>query len=296
VEHFARLAGLNETQLIDTAWHYFSPDVLDWFTTMMLNEYGQQMPPANGIYPFNWAQLKTKLEKTYSSIFADKQAWINLENLRRGKDTAAYQTRFTELANLVGLSPQTAGFRSRLWDIYHARMTSHEKTVLSSIILFYHESNQPLLVRHAMNVVDEASMSSSLNVSLPSNGTNTFTSNSNSTNLIPGPMELGAMSGSDIKHAYTCARCRGEGHWTTACGTPRHWKRGDPVGKGELREEESSRGFGGSSRGGFGGRKSAGKGQAHDIEAGDPGSEEESSDNEFCPDSETESGSEAGKA
>jgi len=315
VEHFGRLAGLSETQLIDTAWHYFSPDVLDWFTTVMLNEYGQQMPPANGVYPFNWAQLKTKLEKTYSSIFADKQAWINLENLRRGKDTAAYQTRFTELASLVGLSPQTAGFRSRLWDIYHARMTNHEKTVLSSIILFYHESNQPLLVRHAMNVVDEASMSSGLNVSLPNNGTNANANTlpaANSTNLIPGPMELGAMSGRNIKHEYTCARCGGEGHWTPACGTPRHWKVGEPIAKGEASGGETSMvrfggssrgrgGFGGSSRGGFGGRKSAGKAQAHEIGL-DPGSEVENSDNEFSPDSESEaeseseSKSEAGKA
>src|SRR5258705_11555768 len=142
-----------------------------------------------------------------------------------------------------------------------------------------------------MNVVDEASMSSGLNVSLPNNGTNANANTlpvANSTNLIPGPMELGAMSGRNIKHEYTCARCGGEGHWTPACGTARHWKVGEPIAKGEacggetslVRIGGSSRGrIGGSSRGGFGGRKSAGKEKAQGNGWG-TGSEGGKSDNE----------------
>ena len=301
VEHFGRLAGLSEAELIDTAWHYFSPDVLDWFTSMMDREYSIQiLPPPNG-YPFSWTQFKTKLEKVYSSIFADKQAWINLENLRRGKNTAEYQTRFTELAGLVGLSPQTAGFRSRLWDIYHARMTIHEKAVLSPLILFFHETGQPLLVRHAIDVVDEGSMSSGLNVSLP-NASNTMPAAvSTATNLIPGPMELGAISG---RSSDTCARCKGEGHWTSVCPTPRHWKKGDKVA-GFKPKYEGQRGTamvkyeGGSKRREFGKKPDGKKAQSYstELDAGkensdnsDSGSEEGSED----PDSAEES--ESGKA
>src|SRR5258705_12576645 len=107
------------------------------------------------------------------------------------------------------------------------------------------------------------------------------------------------MSGRNIKHEYTCARCGGEGHWTPACGTPRHWKVGEPIAKGEASGGETSMvrfggssrgrgGFGGSSRGrgGFGGRKSAGKAQANEIGL-EPGKEAENNHTEIRPESES---------
>ena len=49
-----------------------------------------------------------------------------------------------------------------------------------------------------------------------------------STTLAPGPMELSAFSGNKSDSSQ-CARCRGYGHWSSACPTPRDWKRGDPI-------------------------------------------------------------------
>jgi hypothetical protein len=35
VEHYAQLAGINETSLISTDWWNFTPDVLNWFTHLL---------------------------------------------------------------------------------------------------------------------------------------------------------------------------------------------------------------------------------------------------------------------
>ena len=82
-----------------------------------------------------------------------------------------------------------------------------------------------------------------------------------STSLEPGPMELGAIAGSS--KSDQCARCKGYGHWSPTCGTPRNWKRGDPIAG-------RAAGGGGPSSGRGGTGKlwvKSGKGQAHNTEA-----------------------------
>ena len=49
-----------------------------------------------------------------------------------------------------------------------------------------------------------------------------------STSLTPRPMELGAIAGSKSDPSQ-CARCKGYGHWSSACATPRNLKRGDSI-------------------------------------------------------------------
>ena len=58
--------------------------------------------------------------------------------------------------------------------------------------------------------------------------------------------ELGAIAGSS--KSDQCRRCRGYGHWSPACGTPRDWKRGDPIA-GRTAGEGGSSGSGSSSSG-----------------------------------------------
>ena len=48
-----------------------------------------------------------------------------------------------------------------------------------------------------------------------------------STSLEPGPMELGAIAGSS--KSDQCVRCKGYGRWSSACGTPLNWTRGEEV-------------------------------------------------------------------
>ena len=62
-----------------------------------------------------------------------------------------------------------------------------------------------------------------------------------STTLAPGPMELSAFSGNK-SDPNQCARCRGYGHWSSACPTPRNWKRGDPIAGRTGRNSSTSNG------------------------------------------------------
>lgn len=66
------------------------------------------------------------MEDTFASAFSINYAWRDLTNLRRGRDIVAFHSRFTDLAGLVGESPDTALYGSRLWDIYHEKMSAQE--------------------------------------------------------------------------------------------------------------------------------------------------------------------------
>ena len=117
VEHYGCLAGFSKVQIITKAWKFFSSEVLDWFRIMLRNEYGvTRFPPPR--YPFSWRELKTRMEATYASAFSINYVWRDLSNLKRGRDVAAFHSRFTTLARLVGKTPDTALYSSRLWDFY----------------------------------------------------------------------------------------------------------------------------------------------------------------------------------
>ena len=74
------------------------------------------------------------MEATFASAFSVNYIWRDLTNLRRGRDIITFHSRFTDLARLVGESPDTALYGSRLWDIYYDKMTTQEQHTLSSVI------------------------------------------------------------------------------------------------------------------------------------------------------------------
>ena len=61
--------------------------------------------------------MKSKMMKVFSSSFVLQYVWRDLTNLKRGRDISVFHSRFTELAGLVDLTPDTAKYGSRLWDI-----------------------------------------------------------------------------------------------------------------------------------------------------------------------------------
>ena len=110
-----------------------------------------------------------------------------------------------------------------------------------------------------------------------------------STSLEPGPMELGAIAGSS--KSDQCARCKGYGHWSPACGTPHNWRHGDPIagrvpgGRGPgSRRGETGRPWVGSS-----------KGQAHNTEADEEQAEGKDEDQDLDEESEVVDEEEQGK-
>ena len=84
---------------------------------MLQRKFGvTAFPPPR--YPFGWPELKSRMEDTFASAFPANYVWRDLTDLWRGRDIAAFHTRFSDLARLVGESPDTALYGSRLWDIY----------------------------------------------------------------------------------------------------------------------------------------------------------------------------------
>jgi hypothetical protein len=153
VEHYARLAGINETSLISTAWWNFTPDVLDWFTHLLRTQYNiDPFPPQ--YYPISWAELQSKMQATYASTFVTKHVWRNLETLRRGSNLSEFHSWFLNLTKLVGETAHTAAFGSRLYDIYTAKMSDWEGENLSLVIMTAHQTEHTFHLRDAMNVVD----------------------------------------------------------------------------------------------------------------------------------------------
>ena len=293
VEHYGRLAGYSEQRVIEKAWKFFTAEVLDWFTLMLRREYGiSDFPPPH--YPFGWNELKTRMEATYASPFSVNYVWRDLTSLKRGRDVVAFHSRFTELARLVGESPDTALYGSRLWDIYYEKMSSSEQHTLSSVIHMARQLGRKPCLRNAMAVLDEdnlkhggtqAATKPPMNI-IPKLSASTAGA---STSLEPGPMELGAIAGSS--KSDQCARCKGYGHWSPACGTPRNWRRGDPIA-GRL---PGGRGPG-SRRGGTG-RPWVGssKGQAHNTEADEEQAEGKDEDQDVDEESEVVDEEEQGK-
>ena len=96
MEHCGRLAGYSEQRDIDKAWRFFTAEALSWFTLMPRREY--------------------------------------FGNLKRRQDVIYFHSRFTELARLVGVSPDSALHESRPWDVYYGRMTTQVQHTLSSVI------------------------------------------------------------------------------------------------------------------------------------------------------------------
>lgn len=56
------------------------------------------------------------MEATYASPLSVnyRYVWCDLTNLRRGRDVVAFHSRFTETAGLIGESPDSALYGSRL--------------------------------------------------------------------------------------------------------------------------------------------------------------------------------------
>ena len=230
MEHYSRLAGYSEQRVIEKAWKFFTAEVLDWFTLMLRREYGvAEFPPPR--YPFSWHELKARIETTFASAFSINYVWRDLSNLKRGRDTASFHTRFSDLARLVGETPDTALYGSRLWDIYYEKMSAQEQHTLSSAIHMARQLGRKPCLRDAMAVLDEDNLKhggSQLAAKPTAVSPTLLLAPGASTSLAPGPMELGVASGTKSDSSQ-CARCKGYGHWSPACPTPRNWKRGDPI-------------------------------------------------------------------
>lgn len=75
-------------------------------------------------YPFGWPELKAKIETTYAFAFSVNYVRRDPTNLKRGHDTFSFHARFTDLAGLVGKSPEAALYGPRLWDIYYEKISA----------------------------------------------------------------------------------------------------------------------------------------------------------------------------
>ena len=163
------------------------------------------------------------MEATYASRFSANCVWHDLANLKCGRDIISFHACFTELARLVGESPDSALYGSRLWDVYCEKMTTKEQHTLSSVIHMARQLGRKPCLRDVMAVLDEENLkhgSAQVAPKPPAAGA--------STSLAPRPMELDAIASARSKNDQ-CARCKGYGHWSPACETPRNWKRGDPI-------------------------------------------------------------------
>ena len=76
--HYAHLAGCLDKEVIEKAWYFLTLKALYWFKTMLRKDFG----------PFDWAGMKTKMTKVYSS-FAPHYVWSDLVKLKRGREIAA---------------------------------------------------------------------------------------------------------------------------------------------------------------------------------------------------------------
>ena len=63
------MAGYSDKEVFEKSWRFSTLDVLDWFTSMLKDEYGvSEFPPRN--YPFDWSGIKASMMKVYASSFA----------------------------------------------------------------------------------------------------------------------------------------------------------------------------------------------------------------------------------
>ena len=160
-------------------------------------------------------------------------------------------------------------------------MTTQEQHTLSSVIYMTRQLGRKPCLRDAMTVLDEGNLKHDSATKHAASATST------STSLAPGPMELSAIASAGSK-SDQCARCKGYGHWSPACGTPRNWKRGDPItGRppgGNASSGRSAPGGGSTPSGAIGEKGKpwgrSGKSQAHNTEAEDAQDENRDSGSE----------------
>ena len=100
-------------------------------------------------------QFKAKMEATYSSPFSANCVWRDLANLKRGRDLVSFYLRFTELARLVGESPDSALYGSRLWGACYEKMTTQEQHTLSFVIHMAQQLGRKPCLRDAMAILDK---------------------------------------------------------------------------------------------------------------------------------------------
>ena len=180
----------------------------------------------------------------------------------------------------MGLTPDTAKYGTRLWDLYYAKLATQEQQTLSAVMQVARQLDRVPSVRDAMSVLDEEGIRNSSTNSSASTIAGTIgplastpaTPSSSSTSLALGPIVLGAMEANTKPKRSKCARCGGRGHWSTVGPTPRDWKETDPiVGEGIPRGngKRPETGEGVDSGGGRAWNKTGGgKGaQAHNTEA-----------------------------
>ena len=99
VEHYGKVAVLDETGLIERAWQAFAPEALSWFEAIMSQDYHFDFPPPKGEpIPVDWQQLMRLVISRYASAFSVQQVWHQLASLAHGKDLNDYNRRFTELS------------------------------------------------------------------------------------------------------------------------------------------------------------------------------------------------------
>ena len=210
-------------------------EVLDWFTLTLRHEYGVvDLPPP--CFPFSWPKLKATMEVTFASAFSVNYIWQDQTNLQRGQDIITFHFRFTNLATLVGESPDTALYSSRLWDTYDDKMTIQEQHTVISVIHMAQQLGWKPCLRDAMAVLDKDNLKygGSQLATKPTPMATTLTTSSTRpvagllTTQAPGPMEPSAFAGNKSDPRQS-ARCRDYGHWSSVCPTPRNWKRGDPI-------------------------------------------------------------------
>ena len=79
------------------------------------------------------------MEVIYASPFLVNYVWHDLSTLKHGWDIVGFHSHFTELARLVGESPDSSLFGSCLWDIYYVKISASKQHTLSSIIYMAHQ-------------------------------------------------------------------------------------------------------------------------------------------------------------
>ena len=120
VEHYGRLTGYSERRVIERSGNRLLPRCLTDLR-LCLGASMSDFPPPR--YPFGWHELKARQEATYASPSSVSYVWRDLASFKRRRDVATFHSHFTELALLVGESPDSAIYGSRLWDVYNDKMS-----------------------------------------------------------------------------------------------------------------------------------------------------------------------------
>ena len=185
-------------------------------------------------YPFGWRELKTRMEATYASAFSINYVWRDLGNPKRGRGVSAFHSA-SRPCPLGRQGPRHGPLRLPPVDVYYEKMTLAEKHTLSSVFQMTRKLGKMLCLRDAMAVIDEEKLNSGGSATAkaeapaPTVVPTTLTAPGSTTPLAPGPMELATVSAESTaqRSSGQCARCKGYGHWSPVCPSPRNWKWGD---------------------------------------------------------------------